>query len=439
MLKVTVPTSTSSSSSSSSTLTGNASATPDYWIDGSNKDSLDDFFEVESELGRGATSIVYRCIQKGTQKPYALKVLKKTVDKKIIRTEIGVLLRLSHPNIIKLKEIFETQSEISLVLELVTGGELFDRIVEKGYYSERDAAQAVKQILEAVAYLHAHGIVHRDLKPENLLYATPEPDAPLKIADFGLSKIVEDHVTMKTVCGTPGYCAPEILRGCAYGPEVDMWSLGVITYILLCGFEPFYDERGDQYMFKRILNCHYRFVSPWWDDVSLNAKDLVRKLIVLDPKKRLTTFQALQHPWVTGKAANFVHMDTAQKKLQEFNARRKLKAAVKAVVASTRLGSASSHSNTCLQDTCPPVSHEDSEGKESSSQKEIESQKQSSTEVVIAVTEPQDETDISDKEEPQTEPEASAEAKEEAKAEALPGEEEIMGVSVQEGEGLQES
>ncbi|XP_063996796.1 calcium/calmodulin-dependent protein kinase type IV [Pogoniulus pusillus] len=346
MLKVTMPSSSSSSSSSSgSSAAGRPeSATPDYWIDGSNKDTLAHYFELECELGRGATSIVYRCRQKGTQKPYAVKMLKKTVDKKIVRTEIGVLLRLSHPNIIKLKEIFETPTEISLVLELVTGGELFDRIVEKGYYSERDAADAVKQILEAVAYLHGNGIVHRDLKPENLLYATPAPGAPLKIADFGLSKIVEDQVTMKTVCGTPGYCAPEILRGCAYGPEVDMWSLGIITYILLCGFEPFYDERGDQYMFKRILNCEYDFVSPWWDDVSLTAKDLVKKLIVLDPKKRLTTLQALQHPWVTGKAANFAHMDNAQKKLQEFNARRKLKAAVKAVVASTRLGSASSHS-----------------------------------------------------------------------------------------------
>ncbi|XP_051690504.2 calcium/calmodulin-dependent protein kinase type IV isoform X1 [Oryctolagus cuniculus] len=350
MLKVTAPSSSAASCSSAPASVGPAAASslvPDYWIDGSNRDALGDFFEVESELGRGATSIVYRCKQKGTQKPYALKVLKKTVDKKIVRTEIGVLLRLSHPNIIKLKEIFETPTEISLVLELVTGGELFDRIVEKGYYSERDAADAVKQILEAVAYLHENGIVHRDLKPENLLYATPAPDAPLKIADFGLSKIVDHQVLMKTVCGTPGYCAPEILRGCAYGPEVDMWSVGIITYILLCGFEPFYDERGDQFMFRRVLNCEYYFISPWWDEVSLNAKDLVRKLIVLDPKKRLTTFQALQHPWVTGKAANFVHMDTAQKKLQEFNARRKLKAAVKAVVASSRLGSASgSHASS---------------------------------------------------------------------------------------------
>ncbi|XP_048187116.1 calcium/calmodulin-dependent protein kinase type IV [Perognathus longimembris pacificus] len=351
MLKVTAPSRSPASRSSSSAASGAGPAAaglvPDYWIDGSNRDARSDFFDVESELGRGATSVVYRCKQKGTQKPYALKVLKKTVDKKIVRTEIGVLLRLSHPNIIKLKEIFETPTEISLVLELVTGGELFDRIVEKGYYSERDAADAVKQILEAVAYLHENGIVHRDLKPENLLYATPAPDAPLKIADFGLSKIVEHQVLMKTVCGTPGYCAPEILRCCAYGPEVDMWSVGIITYILLCGFEPFYDERGDQFMFRRILNCEYYFISPWWDEVSLNAKDLVRKLIVLDPKKRLNTFQALQHPWVTGKAANFVHMDTAQKKLQEFNARRKLKAAVKAVVASSRLGSASSsHSST---------------------------------------------------------------------------------------------
>ncbi|XP_038186561.1 calcium/calmodulin-dependent protein kinase type IV [Arvicola amphibius] len=350
MLKVTVPSCSSSCSSVTASAPGSGNLVPDYWIDGSNRDPLSNFFEVESELGRGATSIVYRCKQKGTQKPYALKVLKKTVDKKIVRTEIGVLLRLSHPNIIKLKEIFETPMEISLVLELVTGGELFDRIVEKGYYSERDAADAVKQILEAVAYLHENGIVHRDLKPENLLYATPAPDAPLKIADFGLSKIVEHQVLMKTVCGTPGYCAPEILRGCAYGPEVDMWSVGIITYILLCGFEPFYDERGDQFMFRRILNCEYYFISPWWDEVSLNAKDLVRKLIVLDPKKRLTTFQALQHPWVTGKAANFVHMDTAQKKLQEFNARRKLKAAVKAVVASSRLGSASS-SHSSIQES----------------------------------------------------------------------------------------
>lgn len=314
------------------------SAPVEFWVDGSRRDGpVEEFYTLSSELGRGATSIVYRCEEKQTQKPYALKVLKKTIDKKIVRTEIGVLLRLSHPNIIQLKEIFETDTDIALVLELVTGGELFDRIVERGYYSERDAAHVIKQILEAVAYLHENGVVHRDLKPENLLYADLSLDAPLKIADFGLSKIIDDQVTMKTVCGTPGYCAPEILRGNAYGPEVDMWSVGVILYILLCGFEPFFDPRGDQYMYSRILNCDYEFVSPWWDDVSLNAKDLVSKLIVLDPHKRLSVREALQHPWVLGKAARFSHMDTAQRKLQEFNARRKLKAAMKAVVATSRM------------------------------------------------------------------------------------------------------
>ncbi|XP_033375985.1 calcium/calmodulin-dependent protein kinase type IV-like [Parus major] len=244
----------------------------EFWIEGSHREAaLEDFYIVGPELGRGATSVVFSCQEKRTGAPYAAKILKKTIDKKIVRTEIGVLLRLSHPNIIKLKEIFETPSEIALVLELVTGGELFDRIVERGFYSERDAAHVVKQILEAVSYLHQNGVVHRDLKPENLLYADLSPDAPLKIGDFGLSKIVDEQDTMKTVCGTPG------------------------------------------------------------------------KLIVLDPQKRLTVQQALEHPWVTGKAAKFAHMDSTQRKLQEFNARRKLKAAMKAVVASSRLGNHGHH------------------------------------------------------------------------------------------------
>ncbi|KAG7487842.1 hypothetical protein MATL_G00027910 [Megalops atlanticus] len=172
---------------------------------------------------------------------------------------------------------------------------------------------------------------------------------------------------MKTVCGTPGYCAPEILRGNAYGPEVDMWSVGVILYILLCGFEPFFDPRGDQYMYSRILNCDYEFVSPWWDEVSLNAKDLVSKLIVQDPHKRLTVQQALQHPWVLGKAARFSHMDTTQRKLQEFNARRKLKAAMKAVVATSRMHEGSRRrTDSCEGTGCDKTSRQSSMQKEPS-------------------------------------------------------------------------
>ncbi|XP_077332152.1 calcium/calmodulin-dependent protein kinase type IV-like isoform X2 [Lithobates pipiens] len=298
-----------------------------YWIEGSQRENgLEHFYTLGQELGRGATSAVFRCEEKGTQKPYAAKIIKKTIDKKIVRTEIGVLLRLSHPNIIKLKEIFETSTDIVLILELVTGGELFDRIVERGYYSERDAACVVQQILEAVSYLHGNGVVHRDLKPENLLYADMSPNSLLKIADFGLSKIVDDHVTMKTVCGTPGYCAPEILQGSPYGPEVDMWSVGVIAYILLCGFEPFFDLRGDQYMYSRILTCDYEFISPWWDEISLNAKDLAAmKAVVassrLGSHSHVETTRSLQSSDVpqrctcSGSDAGEPHLTTKQQSI----------------------------------------------------------------------------------------------------------------------------
>ncbi|KAM4707837.1 calcium/calmodulin-dependent protein kinase type IV-like [Discoglossus pictus] len=325
------------------------------WIEGARPaEELKKLYTMCEELGRGATSAVFKCETKVTKRPFAAKIIKKTVSKKIVRTEIGVLLRLSHPNIIKLMSIFESPSEITFILELVTGGELFDRIVERGHYSEKDAAHAVQQILEAVDYLHRNGVVHRDLKPENLLYADMSPDSLLKIADFGLSKIVDEHATMKTLCGTPGYCAPEILYGTPYGPEVDLWSVGVITYIMLCGFEPFYDPRGDKYAYSKILSCDYEFASPWWDEISPNSKHVVQHLIVLDPKKRLTAAKALELPWVTGLAATSFHMDNTQKKLLEFNAKRKLKAAVKAVVASSRLGNHGHHEssdNIQAQDT----------------------------------------------------------------------------------------
>ncbi|XP_065059579.1 calcium/calmodulin-dependent protein kinase type IV-like [Rhopilema esculentum] len=303
----------------------------------SRKEDVANYYTVGKEVGRGATSVVKEVMQKGTKQRFAMKVIEKNVDKKIIRTEIGILLRLNHPNVIKLKEIFESEKQLFLILELVTGGELFDRIVERQYYNEKDAADAVRQICEAVSYLHDNEIVHRDLKPENLLYGSPAEDAPLKIADFGLSKILTNNSTMQTVCGTPGYCAPEVLRGEEYEPAIDMWAVGVITYILLCGFEPFYDDRGDQAMFQRILKCDYEFMSPWWDEVSVNAKDLVSKLIVKDPKKRLTAKQALQHPWVQGKGANFKHMEQTHEKLKEFNAKRKLKAGMLGVLAVNEL------------------------------------------------------------------------------------------------------
>lgn len=302
----------------------------------SRKVDIHENYVIEKELGRGATSVVKIGRNKAKGKNFAIKEITKSVDPKIIETEIGILLTLNHPNIIKLEEVYETPTQFFMVLELVTGGELFDRIVETGYYSEHKAAEALRQICEALEYVHSKRMIHRDLKPENLLYADDREDALLKIADFGLSKILGESDQAATVCGTPGYCAPEVLMGKPYDTQCDMWAVGVIAYILLCGFEPFYDERGDQAMFQRILKCDYEFVAPWWDEVSENAKDLVRKLIVLDPKKRLTAKEALKHKWVQGHAAKKDKMDKKYfDKLKEFNARRKLKGGMLAITALT--------------------------------------------------------------------------------------------------------
>ncbi|KAL3867464.1 hypothetical protein ACJMK2_044666 [Sinanodonta woodiana] len=300
----------------------------DFWIKESIKDrKLEDTYVLGKELGRGATSQVYKCTHKGSGESWAVKVINKKIDKKVVRTEIGALLKLKHKHVIRLKEIFETPQQMYLVLELVTGGELFDRIVIRGSYTEKDASDAVRQMLEAVEYLHQNDVVHRDMKPENLLYEDLSNDANLKIADFGLSKIItEETMKMTTVCGTPGYCAPEILMGQGYGPSVDIWSLGVIAYILLCGYEPFYED-NENLMYKRIIKADYSFDSPYWDNITENAKDLIRKLLTKDPKKRPTATQALKHPWVRGVAAKNDHMEGTQSKIKEFNAKRKLKAA----------------------------------------------------------------------------------------------------------------
>ncbi|XP_022108338.1 calcium/calmodulin-dependent protein kinase type IV-like [Acanthaster planci] len=306
------------------------------WIEDSKKvETFEEAYKIGKELGRGATSVVLRCTQVGTDKAHAVKVIKKTVDHKVVKTETDILLKLKHPNIIRLKEIFETEEKLFLVLELVTGGELFDRIVTQGYYCEKDAANVVRQLCSAVKYLHENGIVHRDLKPENLLYADNSENASLKLADFGLAKMLHKDVQMQTVCGTPGYCAPEVLLGRPYSPAVDMWSVGVITYILLCGFEPFYDEKGDRYVYKKILKAEYEFMSPWWDNVSQSAKIFIESLLVLDRNKRLTAAQALEHPWVKGTVSK-APLQLAEN-IKEFNAKRKLKAVTNAVIMMKRL------------------------------------------------------------------------------------------------------
>ncbi|CAG5865165.1 unnamed protein product [Menidia menidia] len=219
-----------------------------------------------------------------------------------IENEIAVLRRIKHENIVALEDIYESPDHLYLIMQLVSGGELFDRIVEKGFYTEKDASTLIRQVLDAVNYLHSMGIVHRDLKPENLLYFNPQDESKIMISDFGLSKMEGSGDVMSTACGTPGYVAPEVLAQKPYSKAVDCWSIGVIAYILLCGYPPFYDE-NDSKLFEQILKADYEFDAPYWDDISDSAKDFISWLMEKDPAKRFTCEQALKHPWIAGDTA----------------------------------------------------------------------------------------------------------------------------------------
>jgi len=193
---------------------------------------------------------------------------------------------------------------------------LFDRIVGKGSYKEKDAAFLIKQLVESLAYLHAKDIVHRDLKPENLLLKSKDDDTVIKLADFGLSKIVGQEVMMQTACGTPGYVAPEVLKATGYGKEVDMWSVGVITYILLCGFPPFYQD-NIPLLFESIMTADYDYPAEYWDHISDSAIDFIDSLLVVNPKKRLTAEQALQHKWLLN--APDTDLKNVTKEMKKYN------------------------------------------------------------------------------------------------------------------------
>ncbi|XP_018578858.1 calcium/calmodulin-dependent protein kinase type 1 [Anoplophora glabripennis] len=268
--------------------------------------SLEDKYYLKELLGTGAFSVVRLAESKERSgMMYAVKIIDKKALKgkeDSLENEIKVLRRLKHPNIVQLLETFEDKSKVYLIMELVTGGELFDRIVEKGSYTEKDAADLIRQVLEAVDYMHEQGVVHRDLKPENLLYYSPDEDSKIMISDFGLSKM-EDSGIMATACGTPGYVAPEVLAQKPYGKAVDVWSIGVISYILLCGYPPFYDE-NDANLFAQILKGEFEFDSPYWDEISDSAKDFIRNLMCVNVEKRYTCRQALGHPWISGNAAS---------------------------------------------------------------------------------------------------------------------------------------
>jgi len=263
------------------------------------KDDINKFYDITSKvLGVGNFSVVKLAINKKTSERCAIKIVDKSAAKnkpEMLVNEVNILLKVHHPNIIKLKDLFDTSNTLYLVMELITGGELFDKIVEREQYCEKDAVKVMEELFSAIDYLHSLGIVHRDLKPENLLLANEKDDSPIKLADFGLSRLYTEEM-LSTACGTPGYVAPEILECQGYDKEVDTWSAGVIMYILLCGYPPFYDE-NEPTLFETILAGKYEFHSPYWDNISEQAKDLIKHLLVVDPKKRLTPKQALQHDW----------------------------------------------------------------------------------------------------------------------------------------------
>jgi len=308
--------------------------------------TVEDKYDLKDVLGTGAFSQVRLAESKEDGQMYAVKIIDKKALKgkeDSLENEIRVLKRLDHRNVVKLLEAYESRTSVYLVMELVTGGELFDRIVEKGSYSEKDAADLIKQVLSAVAYMHEEGVVHRDLKPENLLYYSsssniksgPDAESKIMISDFGLSKMEESGV-MATACGTPGYVAPEVLAQKPYGKAVDVWSIGVISYILLCGYPPFYDE-NDANLFAQILKGEFEFDSPYWDDISEEAKDFIRSLMCVNVEHRLTCHTALEHCWITGKQSERNIHATVSEQLKKNFAKSRWRQAYNAIAVSRQM------------------------------------------------------------------------------------------------------
>ncbi|XP_056112250.1 calcium/calmodulin-dependent protein kinase type II subunit gamma isoform X3 [Rhinichthys klamathensis goyatoka] len=293
-----------------------------------------DEYQLYEELGKGAFSVVRRCVKKSTGQEYAAKIINtkklSARDHQKLEREARICRLLKHPNIVRLHDSISEEGFHYLVFDLVTGGELFEDIVAREYYSEADASHCINQILESVCHIHQHDIVHRDLKPENLLLASKMKGAAVKLADFGLAIEVQgDQQAWFGFAGTPGYLSPEVLRKDPYGKPVDIWACGVILYILLVGYPPFWDE--DQHkLYLQIKAGAYDFPSPEWDTVTPEAKNLINQMLTINPAKRITADQAIKHPWICQRStvASMMHRQETVECLRKFNARRKLKGAI---------------------------------------------------------------------------------------------------------------
>uniref|UniRef100_A0A8V5HB83 calcium/calmodulin-dependent protein kinase n=1 Tax=Melopsittacus undulatus TaxID=13146 RepID=A0A8V5HB83_MELUD len=270
-----------------------------------------DEYQLYEEIGKGAFSVVRRCVKLCTGHEYAAKIINtkklSARDHQKLEREARICRLLKHSNIVRLHDSISEEGFHYLVFDLVTGGELFEDIVAREYYSEADASHCIQQILEAVLHCHQMGVVHRDLKPENLLLASKCKGAAVKLADFGLAIEVQgDQQAWFGFAGTPGYLSPEVLRKEAYGKPVDIWACGVILYILLVGYPPFWDE--DQHkLYQQIKAGAYDFPSPEWDTVTPEAKNLINQMLTINPAKRITAHEALKHPWVCVSAPPLPH------------------------------------------------------------------------------------------------------------------------------------
>ncbi|ORY46587.1 calcium/calmodulin dependent protein kinase-like protein [Rhizoclosmatium globosum] len=308
-------------------------------------------YKTGKTLGQGSYATVKEAVI-STGEHFAVKVISKRLmagREHLILNEIEILKKVSKGNshIVTLHDYFETPNNLYLVMDLCTGGELFDRIVERGSFFEEDAAEIIKTVLEAVVYLHSKNIVHRDIKPENLLFRSKDSN-DLVIADFGLSKISDGEAlnNLRTLCGTPGYMAPEVILKTGHGKSVDLWSIGVMTYFLLCGYTPF-DGQGSREDMDRILNGRYAFEpQEYWQDISEKAQDFIKRTILVDPTKRMTAAEALTHPWILEYAPGQIEMPATRVPTKDLlpDVRRrvtagktKFRAAVDTVVASNRL------------------------------------------------------------------------------------------------------
>ncbi|KAL8468960.1 hypothetical protein ACS0TY_031965 [Phlomoides rotata] len=294
-------------------------------------------YTIGKELGRGQFGVTFTCTEIATGHQYACKsILKRKLvsknDRDDMKREVHIMQHLSgQPNIVEFKGAYEDRQSVHLVMELCGGGELFDRIIAQGHYSEKDAADLCRQIVNVVHHCHFMGVMHRDLKPENFLLSSKDEKAMLKATDFGLSVFIEEGKVYRDIVGSAYYVAPEVLRR-SYGKEIDVWSAGVILYILLSGVPPFWAET-EKGIFDAILKEEIDFVSQPWPIISNSAKDLVRKMLTKDPKKRITSSEVLEHPWVKGQAPDKRIDSAVLSRMKQFRAMNKLKKLALKVIA----------------------------------------------------------------------------------------------------------